>query len=48
MIFIGKGFRTIIFILIVIFHNASADMSSGLLQVFVVKMSKKKLDDFYH
>ena len=48
MIFIVKGFRTIVFIFIVIFHNVSADMSSGLLQMFVVKIYETKLDDFYH
>ena len=35
MIFIIKGFRTIVFIFIVISKNVSADMSSGHLQVFV-------------
>ena len=35
MIFIIKGFRTIVFNFFVISHNISADMSSGLLQVFV-------------
>ena len=35
MIFITKSFPTIVFILIVFFHNVSADMPSGLLQVFV-------------
>ena len=34
-IFIIKGFWTIVFIFIVIFHNISADMSSGLFHVFV-------------
>ena len=33
--FIIKGFRTIAVILLRYFHNVSADMSSGLLQVFV-------------
>ena len=35
MIFIFKGFQTIVFIFMVYFHNVSADMSSGLHQVFV-------------
>ena len=37
MIFIIKDFRTIFFIFIVISHNVSADMFSGLLQVFVCR-----------
>ena len=35
MIFIIKSFRTIVFIFIVISPKVSADMSPGLLQVFV-------------
>ena len=34
-ILILKGFQTIDFIFIVIFHNVSADISSSFLQVFV-------------
>ena len=30
-----KGFQTIVFFFYSYFHNVSADMSSGLLQVFV-------------
>ena len=34
----SKFFQTIVFIFIVIFHNVSANISSGLLQMFPVKL----------
>ena len=38
MIFIIKGFRTIVFIVIVIFTTFSPDMSSNFPQVFLVEL----------